>query len=198
MEYKENNFKDKKNKISISQVNLLHFYIFYVDYMVQRTFIYTLENGESIKLKFEKNNFPHLIGLHKFNSLKNKSANEIIEMIEKNKIDINTLRKSENKILNTELKDRLTFFPCIHFLLNNADYILEYDPFKSIPTRLRADIFINSANIQVILYLAIRKNHIGHISYVPTSIIVDRVNKYKGEKKKITNIKIEEWFFYDK
>lgn len=191
MEYRESFFIDRKSKISVSQINLNHFYTFYIDYMVQRTFLFTLENGQTIKLNFEKNNFPHLIGLHKINSLKNKSANDIIKMLENNNIDINLLRRNENNIFNTELKDRMTFFPCIHFLLNNADCVIEYNPLKSIPTKLKADLFINSTQVQIILYLAIKKIDKDCISYVPTSIIVDRVNKYKGEKQKISNIEIK-------
>ena len=61
-----NDFLNRNKKISISQVNILEFYQFYKNYIVSGIFSYTLETGITININFNEDNFPRLLGLHKF------------------------------------------------------------------------------------------------------------------------------------
>lgn len=66
-------FLNSNKKVSISQVNLKLFFEFYREYICPFNYNYLLEDNKKIIIKFEENAFPHLLGLHKFDSLKRKN-----------------------------------------------------------------------------------------------------------------------------
>ena len=186
-----NDFLNRNKKISISQVNILEFYQFYKNYIVSGIFSYTLETGITININFNEDNFPHLLGLHKFKKVASyNSQNEVIKAIENIEFDIKCLKKYEADVLSTELKDRLTYFPCLNFLLENADTVIEFDATKCIPTTFKATFLLSTQKIRVAVFLAVRKIKDDVYDCVPVSFIVDRFNKYqidKQEKFKIIN-----------
>ena len=117
--------------------------------------MYTLENNLKIKLAFNESNFPHLLGLHKFKIVsKYRKQSDIIEAI-------------KNKSLN--IKDRLGYFPCLNFLLNNVEKVVEFDSTKCIPTKLDATFLLNTSKISVSIYLAIKSIKNNEYNCVPVS-----------------------------
>lgn len=100
--------------------------------------IYELDNDDIIDVKFDKNNFPHLIGLHKlidipvirqFNDMSNKtvSAKYIISKIKKEHLLTDyTIR---NSTYFSNIEDRYTNFNRNNFLsLSYSDAIVDFNP----------------------------------------------------------------------
>ena len=85
-------------------------------------------------------------------------------MKQKNKsLNIKNLKSSEANVL-INIKDRLGYFPCLNFLLNNVEKVIEFDSTKCIPTKLDATFLLNTC--------------------VPVSFFVDRINQYQINKQK--------------
>ncbi|MGL6113791.1 MAG: PBECR4 domain-containing protein [Cetobacterium sp.] len=180
-------FLNTTKKISKNKINLKLFYLFYKNYICINRYIYTLENDQIIEIVFEKNNFPHLLGLHKFKKIKSfDKAEDIISGIENEEITIHLLKEAEyNIFIDPLLTDRLTFFPTLQTLLDTSQTIIKFDPTKCIPTVIEADFFLYSEEIKVTIFLAIRE-----IDYInnkticcPVSFLVDRINKFRKEKQ---------------
>lgn len=183
-------------KISKSQINLKRYFQFYTDHICQFLFNYHLENGQKIEVKFERNNFPHLLGLHKFKRISAiDKAEAILEKILSEEITASKLKESENRLFDSPMiSDRLMFFPTLMTVLENSDFILKFDPFKCIPTKLDVDFLINSHKIRVVVYLGIReiRKHENKIICCPVSFIVDRSNSFNKENQEHNGvIKIE-------
>ena len=104
-------FLNTTKKISKNKIDLKLFYSFYRDYICPYRYTYTLETGEIIEIKFEKNNFPHLLGLHKFKKVAAiDKAEDILTGIFEETITTNILKETDNTVFNVTA-DRLTYFP---------------------------------------------------------------------------------------
>lgn len=186
-------FLNATKKVSRNKIDLKLFYSFYRDYVCPYKYTYTLETGEIIELIFEKNNFPHLIGLHKFEKVASiDKAEDILAGIWEESITAQILKKTENHIYTNPLTiDRLMFFPTIQTLLDTSKTIIVFDATKCIPTEADADFFIYSEEINVVVFLSIREKNSKDniIKCCPVSFLVDRIDKFQKNKQK--HIKIE-------
>ena len=89
-------FLNRRKKVSISQIDLKLFFEFYKKYICQYLYNYTLEDDSKIIVRFEEDNFSHLLGLHKFKSIKDyENSKKINEDILKEKITFKELRLNE-------------------------------------------------------------------------------------------------------
>lgn len=184
-------FLNATKKISKNKIDLKLFYSFYRDYICPYKYTYTLETGEIIEIKFEKNNFPHLLGLHKFNKVAAiDKAEEILAGIFEETITTKILKETDNTVFNIT-SDRLTYFPTLKTILETSKTLIEFDPTKCIPTKVEADFFIYSEEIKVIVFLAIREinSKDNTIICCPVSFLVDRINKFQKDKQKHIKIK---------
>lgn len=176
-------YMERNKKISISQVDILEFFNFYKE-IAKYQYLYTLENNLKIKLAFNESNFPHLLGLHKFKIVsKYRKQSDIIEAIKNKSLNIKNLKSSEANVL-INIKDRLGYFPCLNFLLNNVEKVIEFDSTKCIPTKLDATFLLNTSKISVSIYLAIKSIKNNEYNCVSVSFFVDRINQYQINKQK--------------
>lgn len=184
-------FLNTTKKVSKNKINLKLFYSFYRDYICPYRYIYTLETGEVLEIKFEKNNFPHLLGLHKFKKVASiDKAEEILIGIFEETITAQLLKETDNTVFNVTA-DRLTYFPTLQTILDTSKTLIKFDPTKCIPTKVDADFFIYSEEIKVIVFLAIREinSKDNKIICCPVSFIVDRTDKFQKSKQKHIKIK---------
>lgn len=184
-------FLNATKKISKNRIDLKLFYSFYRDYICPYRYTYTLETGEIIEIKFEKSNFPHLLGLHKFKKVAAiDKAEEILAGIFEETITAKILKETDNTVFNVTA-DRLTYFPTLQTILDTSQTLIKFDPTKCIPTKVEADFFIYSEEIKVIVFLAIREinSKDNKIICCPVSFMVDRTDKFQKNKQK--HIKIE-------
>ncbi|MGL4865107.1 MAG: PBECR4 domain-containing protein [Cetobacterium sp.] len=184
-------FLNTTKKVSKNKIDLKLFYSFYRDYICPYRYTYTLETGEIIEIKFEKNNFPHLLGLHKFKKVAAiDKAEEILAGIFEETITTRILKETDNTVFNVTA-DRLTYFPTLQTILDTSKTLIKFDPTKCIPTKVEADFFIYSEEIKVIVFLAIREinSKDNKIICCPVSFMVDRTDKFQKNKQK--HIKIE-------
>ena len=184
-------FLNTTKKVSKNKIDLKLFYSFYRDYICPYRYTYILETGEIIEIKFEKNNFPHLLGLHKFKKVAAiDKAEEILAGIFEETITTKILKETDNTVFNVTA-DRLTYFPTLQTILDTSKTLIKFDPTKCIPTKVEADFFIYSEEIKVIVFLAIREinSKDNKIICCPVSFMVDRTDKFQKNKQK--HIKIE-------
>ncbi|MDX8337222.1 PBECR4 domain-containing protein [Candidatus Cetobacterium colombiensis] len=184
-------FLNTTKKVSKNKIDLKLFYSFYRDYICPYRYIYTLETGEIIEIKFEKNNFPHLLGLHKFKKVAAiDKAEEILAGIFEETITTKILKETDNTVFNVTA-DRLTYFPTLQTILDTSKTLIKFDPTKCIPTKVEADFFIYSEEIKVIVFLAIREinSKDNKIICCPVSFMVDRTDKFQKNKQKHIQIK---------
>lgn len=184
-------FLNTTKKVSKNKIDLKLFYSFYRDYICPYRYTYTLETGEIIEIKFEKSNFPHLLGLHKFKKVAAiDKAEEILAGIFEETITAKILKETDNTVFNVTA-DRLTYFPTLQTILDTSQTLIKFDPTKCIPTKVEADFFIYSEEIKVIVFLAIREinSKDNKIICCPVSFMVDRTDKFQKNKQK--HIKIE-------
>ena len=83
----EHKFLSKTKKISLAQVDFKEYFEFYRDFICPYLYKYILEDSTEIIIKFHEEYFSHLLGLHKFQTLKSyKKMNKLINDILSQKI----------------------------------------------------------------------------------------------------------------
>lgn len=172
-------FIGRNKKISISQINLKDFFVFYKTLICPYIFSYTLEDSTEIIVSFEENHFSHLLGLHKFKKIKTyKYSNDINKDIEGEHITLKLLKENEPKILTTELKDRLTYFPVLKTLLENTTSALKYDLNVVWNSKIEFSFLLRSDKITIFIYLAVKEIKGKKKICVPVSLLVDRNERF--------------------
>lgn len=163
--------------------------------LMNKRYIYELLNGDSLEVIFKKENFPHLIGLHKlidiseFNRLNNKmiKGNKVFKMVKNKDIE-------EEKIINSpnyeKIELRVENFHKINDLVFNR-VIYDFDRTK-VRTYIKADLVLYKVEDGMYIHLFLVKDKFG--KYVSMTFIVEPNDKYiKGQKDfSISRLSIEE------
>lgn len=179
-------FINRNKKLALSQVNLKEYFEFYRDFVCPYNYLYTLEDGIEIELKFNEKNFSHLLGLHKFKRVSsyNKSQN-INNDILNNKLIFKTLLALEPKVFTDELRDRITYFLVLRTLLENTTSALKYDLNIIWNSKVEFSFLLHSDKITILVYLAVKEIKGNRKICVPVSLLVDRNERFSklGLKK---------------
>ena len=185
----EHKFIGKKQKIALSQVNLKEYFEFYRDFICPYLYKYTFEDNTEIEIIFNKKHFSHLLGLHKFKRISfYKKSEDINNDILNNKLIFKNLLALENKKLNDELRDRITYFPTLKTLLENVDTALKYDINIIWNSKIEFSFLLKTDKISVIVYLAVKEIKNNKKICVPVSLLVDRNNRFSKLNLKKLNI----------
>ena len=175
----EHKFINKTKKVSLSQVDFKEYFEFYKNFICPFLYNYTLEDSTEIIVSFEENHFSHLLGLHKFKKIKTyKYSNDINKDIEGEHITLKLLKENELKILTTELKDRLTYFPVLKTLLENTTSALKYDLNVVWNSKIEFSFLLRSDKITILVYLAVKEIKGKKKICVPVSLLVDRNERF--------------------
>ena len=190
-------FLNKTQKVSLSQIDFKEYFEFYRDFICPYSYKYTLENNTEIIIKFHEEYFAHLLGLHKFQTLKSyKKTNKLIADIILEKINFKNIYSAEKDFVekNIELRDRITYFPVLKTLLENTDTALQYDLNVIWNSKIEFSFLLKTDKISILVYLAVKEINQNTKICVPVSLLVDRnhrFSKMKLKELKIKNIKIE-------
>lgn len=193
MEYK---FLNRTKKISLSQVDFKEYFEFYRDFICPYRYAYTLEDSTEIEIRFHEEHFSHLLGLHKFQTLKAyKKINKLIDDILLEKINFKNVYSAEKDFVdkNKELRDRLTYFPVLRTILENTDTALKYDINVIWNSKIEFSFLLKTDKISILVYLAVKEIKNNKKICVPVSLLVDRNDRFSKmnlKKLKIKNIKI--------
>lgn len=185
-------FLNRRKKVSISQIDLKLFFEFYKKYICQYLYSYTLEDNKEIVVRFEEDNFSHLLGLHKFKSIKDyENSKKINEYILKEKITFKELRLNEENVIlkNGELLDRLTYFPVLRTILENTDTALKYDLNVIWNSKIEFSFLLKTDKISILVYLAVKEIKNNKKICVPVSLLVDRNDRFSKMNLEILKIK---------
>ena len=171
--------------------------------IVNYRMIYELDNGDVIDVKIDKNNFPHLIGLHKlldipvirqFNDLNNKtvSAKYIISKIKKEDLLTDSVVRSSSYF--ADIEDRYNNFNKNNFLsLSYTDAIIDFNP-NLISSSLKSDYilfeqFNKGYNHMCIATDKSCKNYAESFFYEPSDKYINRQTIVKVNKISILDNK---------
>jgi hypothetical protein len=177
----EHKFINKTKKVSLSQVDFKEYFEFYKNFICPFLYNYTLEDGTEIDIKFYDEYFAHLLGLHKFQTLKSyKKMNRLIEDILSEKIDFKNIYSAERNFIdkNIELRDRLTYFPVLKTLLENTTSALKYDLNVVWNSKIEFSFLLRSNKITILVYLAVKEIKGKKKICVPVSLLVDRNERF--------------------
>ncbi len=169
--------------------------------------IYELENEDTIDVKLNKNNFPHLIGLHKlidipvirqFNDLNNKtvSARYIISKIKKEDLLTDSIIRASTYF--ADIEDRYNNFSKNNFLsLSYTDAIIDFNP-KLIGSSLKSDYILfekynKGYNHMCIAIDSLCKNYAESFFYEPSDKYINRQSIVKVSKISILDNKGNEF-----
>ncbi len=184
-------FLNRTKKIALSQVNFKEYFKFYRDFICPYLYKYVLEDKTEIEIKFHEEYFNHLLGLHKIKKVSSyKKSQDIIEEILNDKLTLKILLSLEPNKLNDELRDRITYFPVLRTLLENADTALKYDLNVIWNSKIEFSFLLRTEKITVIVYLAVKEIKGNKKICVPVSLLVDRNNRFS--KMKLKELKIIE------
>lgn len=150
-------YLNTKKKINIGKINFQLIRRFYLEYICPYNYKFELDSGEVINLKFEENQLPHLLGLHKLRMNTGKKAIEMMNDMEQGKFVMEEIKKNDNKNL-TLIRDRLCFFPSVETIINYPEVVIDFNPLLCIPTRLKCDFLLKTEEIKVTVYLGIRQS----------------------------------------
>ena len=191
-------FLEQNKKVSVSQIDLKLFFEFYKEYICKNIYSYILEDNSEIVVKFEENNFSHLLGLHKFKNIRDyKSSEKINNDILNEKINFKELRINEEDVLrkNGELLDRITYFPVLRTLLYNTNFVLKYNINAVLNTKIKFSFLLRTGKISVLVYLAVKEISENKKICVPVSLLVDRNDRFSKmnlKELKVKSVSIKE------
>lgn len=165
-----------------SIININTIQEFYEDYLMPKIFIYHLQDGLSISLKFHKTNFCHLLGLHYITS---STINHIkyegdygYKKIKEEGLSFETL-ETINKHEYELNKNRIMYFPFVYQLLQNP-YAIDFDKTKVKKCTVDCKLMFYDEYHNVNIHLGIRSKS---NSFFPVTFLVEPVgNTYKGDK----------------
>lgn len=190
----EHKYLNRTKKIALSQVNFKEYFKFYRDFICPNVYLYTLEDNTEIEIRFNEKHFGHLLGLHKFKSInKNIKSQELNDEILKENITFKELMTLDINVLNTELRDRITYFPTLRTLLENTDTALKYDLNVIWNSKIEFSFLLKTDKISIIVYLAVKEVNENKKICVPVSLLIDRNDRFSRmnlEKLKIKSISI--------
>ena len=110
--------------------------------------------------------------------IRDRYSNDINKDIEGEHITLKLLKENEPKILTTELKDRLTYFPVLKTLLENTTSALKYDLNVVWNSKIEFSFLLRSDKITILVYLAVKEIKGKKKICVPVSLLVDRNERF--------------------
>lgn len=165
--------------------------------------VYELENGLSIEYTYRKDNFVHLIGLHKLDDIL------LISMFnDKSNLKVNTrtvIKNIKNGKLTDSMVNNSAFFPVIKerynsfsydnlTTLNYTDAVIDFNP-ALINSRLKSDyLLFEERPVNEYNHLGIAIDNQNGVRYAETFIHADSNYYIKGQKIS----KIKKFVLYDK
>lgn len=161
--------------------------------LMSNNYMYKLEGGIEFTIRFKKENFAHLLGLHKlidiniFKKLDNGEnvAGLIYRKILKKEIKYSDIVKSR---FFSDINDRIDYFSCINNLMF-SEVIINFDRTK-VNTKIQSNmILFNRIRGKYIHLFIHNRNH----KVYPETFIVHANNYYikKQLKRKVNSIGIE-------
>lgn len=154
-------------------------------------FVYKLNDGNEVLLRFDKERFCHLIGLENIvkkvtsnpNLLKNYRGQAGWDNIVSGNINIIHMKKLVGKEFNN-YKDKLVFFYNIPRLLMDANTVVKYKKIEG--SRIECEIIIYSVYDKAYVHLGIEKDSSGN-HYFPRSFWMERKTASNDGDRYIVN-----------
>lgn len=185
----------------LSKITLKQLQDFYMLYLYPYEYKYNLDNGITVVLNFELDQFAHLAGLHyiktndrKFKKYKGSYA---YDLINSGDLTIEELKKVNRGEFNSQ-KQRLLSTHLIYHIVNNPnEFIIDFKPPEGDKSKMQTDLIMHSDKVGKSLVLGIRKVDIDNNIYIcaPNTLLINRNEKYTDGQD---TFKINEYFVVKK
>lgn len=167
----------------IDECNLKMIQEFHDEVLAQNIYVYKLNNGTELRLRFFRENLPHLLGIHKVVKDRNlkklyqgqNGYNGIVDgsiTIEKLKQLDNQLKKEDKQL--KAITPKITCFHLIPKLLENCKIIKFYPERVEGTCTLKSEFILFDEELGIKLHLGVLKSSDNSSIYVPESFIPKR------------------------
>lgn len=167
------------------------------DTLLNKIFILHIEDGLRIELTFTKNNFKHLLGLHKLSDVKllKRKGQVIYNLISDNTITNELISKS---IYYDKIEERFLYFYLIPELLQSK-IIIEFNssicPFRKYSTKLNTDyiLYKNMLESNTVAHLTLSQygSYENTVKCYPETFFVDHSKTYISGQKLLDVLSVE-------
>ena len=159
--------------------------------LLNKIYIFRLENKTTVQVYFTPGHFHHLMGLHKLADInvlvkdkQKNDANSIYKNILAGRISYDDLAKSRYL---AEIEQRLIHFKQINRIIEYDKIIIDFDP-SLIASKLKADyILLKRSNDNMYSNLFLTKDSIDSRIHVPSTFMAEKTDYYTYGQK-IINI----------
>ncbi|MFJ7371558.1 PBECR4 domain-containing protein [Lysinibacillus sp. NPDC098008] len=191
-------FAELEETPTLDKVDLLLLTEYYEAYLVPYIYSIRFEDGSEIEIKFNQDNFCHLIGLHKPAEKKFGKHSYQVKLYKGNKgyvrIKDGSITKPKLKALNkgaySDMRDKMVNFYKIHTLLENAEAVYYTTVVNNITS---IDILLYESTTKSYIQLGILKKD-NQTYYIPTTFLIEPITEHSDGKKFIKDqapVKIE-------
>lgn len=143
----------------------------YAETLCDRFFVFTLKNGNQIKLIFEPSDFAHLLGIHHVSSDRDHKGTCAWDLIAQNKITVESLKKA-NKNDYKQIRERIRLFYEIENILRDG-VMRDYKQMNVHGrTTIQANFVLYLEGQEKIVHLFIRQQSDKSNVYKPISFII--------------------------
>lgn len=189
--YSVTDLRNLNNNPRINDIDLKTLVDYYEMFLESFVFEYQIEYKDQtkdiIKLRFDKENFCHLVGLESiarysvpYTQLNNYRGMIGWNNIKTGLIDFNHLKKI-NRVKFKNIKAKFVYFYLLPQIVENPSMI-EFDNRKvNPPTRIRSKMLFYDQKINAVIHLGIDK-HDKYDYYVPRTFFIEKLNDTNGFK----------------
>jgi len=179
----------RTRKPVIADISLRVLQELYEEYLFPYTFIFELDNGDTITLHFEKDNFCHLLGLEKMvegkvlqADLKNYRGVDGWNNIKNGTIDIQHMRTRAGKANFNSTKGKMLYFLAIPHVIESSKAMVKIN-------KLGAELLIYGEFDNAIVHLGIsRRKETNLMTWCPRTILEEGKTPPLYGKKYIKDI----------
>lgn len=153
---------------------------FHDEIIAKYIYVYKLKNGTELRIRFYKENLPHLLGIHKV--VKDKKLRKLYQgengynRIVSGDIDIQDLKNKDNQLKDHEKKlgeitPKITCFHLIPKLLEECTIVKFYPERVRGNCTLKSEFILFHEELGIKLHLGVLKDTINSTVYVPETFI---------------------------
>lgn len=184
-------FAELKDPPTLDKIDLLLLIEYYEMYLVPYIYVIKFADGNEIEIKFNQDNFCHLIGLHKPAEKKFGKNSYQVKLYKGNRgyaqIKDGSITKPKLKALNksayASMRDKIVNFYKLHTLLENADAVYYTSIVNSI---INVEILLYEETIKSYIHLGVLKRE-DQSYYVPTTFLIEPITEHSDGKKFISD-----------
>lgn len=194
--YTYNELKEIERQPKINDISLNTLREYYKYYLYPFIYTYTVKDilgdTKNIELRFDKENFCHLLGVEYIvkNSISYRELHNFKGKDGWDNIKLNLITYSSLKLMNksrfNSVKDKSVFFYLIPTLISEPRAVLYNRSKVNSDTKIECEVLFYGEYLRVIIHLGIEK-HSSEDYYVPRTFAIERITEKNNGRKFVEN-----------